>query len=666
MDTVELKNSGGKIVPHSDLRAGTNATKYSLKEKNKVRKRRIGTWNVRSLGICGKLENLKIEMERLKIDIIGISELKWTGKGDFWSEDYRIIFSGDDHRVTGVGFILNKEIGKKVVEVVQYNERIIAIKIETKPVDTFILQVYMQTSTHKDEEIEEIYEQINEVIEMTNEKTNLIVLGDWNAIVGESKEHGVAGAFGLGKRNERGHRLIEFCKERNLVITNTMFSQPIRRRYTWTMPGGRARYQIDYILVRNRYKNQVKKCKTYPGADINSDHNLVLMETNLSLKRKKPNECTKRKWCMDKLKNEEIRSDFNEELNNLLQEANSNKNQDNDKVEWEKLRDTMTKAAEKHLKFTKEMPTKPWINNEIIDLIEKRRKYKNAVSEEGIAEYKNYRNLVNREAKKAKEEWLNNICKDIDSCLTKGLSDKAYKNIKRFFREFKDKTTILRGTDGKIITEGKKKLEVWKQYIEKLYGNDNINAGQWVIEEEDAEQENIGQPILKGEFETALNELKHNKATGIDNISGEMLKALEGQGKEILFKIIYDAYEKGLVPKDFEKCLMIALPKKKKSEKCEDHRTISLIAHASKILTKIIHKRIEAKISVNLEEDQFGFRRNRGTREAILCLRMIMEKMYRVNKPMYIAFIDLEKAFDNVNWEILFNIMKTINIDIKD
>jgi hypothetical protein len=51
--------------------------------------------------------------------------------------------------------------------------------------------------------------------------------------------------------------------------------------------------------------------------------------------------------------------------------------------------------------------------------------------------------------------------------------------------------------------------------------------------------------------------LKHNKATGIDNISGEMLKAMEGQGKEILYKIIYNEYEKGLVPKDFEKCLTI-------------------------------------------------------------------------------------------------------------
>jgi len=114
----------------------------------------------------------------------------------------------------------------------------------------------MPKSTNNDKEIEESYEQINEVIEMTNEKANIIiitiiVLGDWNKIVGEPKEHGVMGAFGLGIRNKRGNRLIELCKERNLISTNTIFSQPKWRRYTWTMPGERARYQIDYILVRN-------------------------------------------------------------------------------------------------------------------------------------------------------------------------------------------------------------------------------------------------------------------------------------------------------------------------------------------------------------------------------------------------------------------------------
>lgn len=105
---------------------------------------------------------------------------------------------------------------------------------------------------------------------------------------------------------------------------------------------------------------------------------------------------------MDKLKNEEIRSDFNKELNKLLQEIKSNRNQVNVEDEWEKLRYTMTKAAEKHLKFTTEMPTKPWRNNKIIDLIDKRRKYKTTVSEEGMSEYKKYNALINRETKKAK------------------------------------------------------------------------------------------------------------------------------------------------------------------------------------------------------------------------------------------------------------------------
>lgn len=76
---------------------------------------------------------------------------------------------------------------------------------------------------------------------------------------------------------------------------------------------------------------------------------------------------------------------------------------------------------------------------------------------------------------------------------------------------------------------------------------------------------------------------------------------------------------------------------KKKSEKCEEYRTISLISHASKVLTKIVHRKIDNRIEENLTEDQFGFR---GNREAIL--RLITKKMFRINKPLYKAFVDLE------------------------
>ena len=110
-------------------------------------------------------------------------------------------------------------------------------------------------------------------------------MGDWNAVVGEQREGQIAGSYGLGSRNDRGDKLIEFCRRKKLVITNTWFSQPKRRRYTWKQPGDIARYQIDYIMVKQRYRNGVKGSCSYPGADVYSDHNLVAMKIQTRLKK---------------------------------------------------------------------------------------------------------------------------------------------------------------------------------------------------------------------------------------------------------------------------------------------------------------------------------------------------------------------------------------------
>ena len=86
----------------------------------------------------------------------------------------------------------------------------------------------------------------------------------------------------MGKRNERGERLLEFCKTNKLMVTNTWFQQEKRRRHTWKNPGDRRRFKIDYILVKHRYINSVKSSWSYPGADVNSDRNLVAMRVNVN------------------------------------------------------------------------------------------------------------------------------------------------------------------------------------------------------------------------------------------------------------------------------------------------------------------------------------------------------------------------------------------------
>ena len=100
----------------------------------------------------------------------------------------------------------------------------------------------------KEAEVEWFYEDLQDLLELTPKKDVLFIMGDWNAKVGSQETPGVTDKFGLGIRNEAGQRLIEFCQENALVITNTLFQQHNRRLYTWTSPDGQHRNQTDYIL----------------------------------------------------------------------------------------------------------------------------------------------------------------------------------------------------------------------------------------------------------------------------------------------------------------------------------------------------------------------------------------------------------------------------------
>ena len=96
-------------------------------------------------------------------------------------------------------------------------------------------------------------------------------------------------------------------------------------------------------------------------------------------------------------------------------------------------------------------------------------------------------------------------------------------------------------------------------------------------------------------------------------------------------KLINTIYETGEWPKDFTEVTMIALKKKPQATKCSNHRTISLISHIAKIVAKILRRRIEKKIEDVLGEDQFGFRRGKGTRDAIGMLRIISERTLEID-----------------------------------
>ena len=161
----------------------------------------------------------------------------------------------------------------------------ISVRFQGKPFNTTVIQVYVPTSNAEEAEVKQFYEELQDLLELTPKKDVLFIIGDWNAKVGSQETHGVTGKFGLEVQNEAGQRLIEFCKEKTLVIANTLFQQHKRRLYTWASQDGQHRNQIDYILCSQRWRSSIQSAKTRPGADCGTEHELLLAKFRLKLKK---------------------------------------------------------------------------------------------------------------------------------------------------------------------------------------------------------------------------------------------------------------------------------------------------------------------------------------------------------------------------------------------
>ena len=130
----------------------------------------IGTWNVRSMN-QGKLEVAKQEMARVNIDILGISELKWTRMGEFNSDDHYIYYCGQESRSrNGVAIIVNKTVQNAVLGCNLKNDRMISVHFQGKPFNIMVIQAYAPTSNAEEAEVERFYEDLQDLLELTLKK----------------------------------------------------------------------------------------------------------------------------------------------------------------------------------------------------------------------------------------------------------------------------------------------------------------------------------------------------------------------------------------------------------------------------------------------------------------------------------------------------------------
>ena len=129
----------------------------------------------------GKLEVVKQEMARVNIDILGISKLKWTEIGEFNSDDHYIYYFGQDSlRRSGVAIMVNKRVWNAVLGCSLKNDRMICVRLQGKPFNITVIQVYAPTSNAEEAEAEWFYEDLQDLLELTPKKDVLFIIGDWN------------------------------------------------------------------------------------------------------------------------------------------------------------------------------------------------------------------------------------------------------------------------------------------------------------------------------------------------------------------------------------------------------------------------------------------------------------------------------------------------------
>ena len=209
--------------------------------------------------------------------------------------------------------------------------------------------------------------------------------------------------------------------------------------------------------------------------------------------------------------------------------------------------------------------------------------------------------------------------------------------------------------------------ERWAEYFENLLN---------VVEEREAEivavagvrvpvmeVENESE-ITKEEVERALKETKTGKAPGVDGVHAEMLKEGGVTVVEWLVRLFNVCFYLGMCPVDWVLAVIVPLYKGKGDvHECSNSRGISLLSVVGKVYGRILINRIRDRTEGVISEVQSGFRRGRGCTDQTFVVRQICEKYVRKGKDVYFAFLDLEKAYDRVDRDAMWNVLRLYGVD---
>ena len=564
---------------------------------------------------------------------------------------------------------MQKDIVKSVIGCRPVSSKLMTVQLRASPFNITIIQVYAPTSNYDDSDVDEFYRELESLVEQTPKQDILVVQGDWNAKVGEDAQEDwgeVCGPSCNLETNDRELKLLDFAAYNNLVLANTLGNHKPSRRWTWHSPDATHHNQIDYILVKKRFRSGIKtvRTRTFPGADVWSDHDMVMMTFQTHLKNSRKPTQPRIRFDLEKLNDPTVMSVFQATIGDKIctscyagswrcwsglhgHPLQQGSNWLSSWTSWQAIR-----------------KRKPWVTPEILDLCDQRWDLKKKRGEpEGAKDYREIKRKSRTEMKMAKETWIQGQCQEVEACLRKNNSKKAYQLVKDLTTEKQGKSTTIQDKSGKCLTEENEILNRWTEYCSDI-NNYETDEDPIVLDCPQIPDEEH-HPILREEVEAAVKALKMGESAGVDNIPAELVQAGGEAMIDILTAICNKIWKTGEWPTTWTQSLVITLTEKGNLQLCQNYRTISLISHPSKVMLKIILNRLQLQAEEIIAEEQAGFRAGRSTTEQIFNLRILCEKYLQHQQNLYHVFRDFKKAFDRVWHEALWATMrKYINASI--
>ena len=631
----------------------------------------IGTWNVRTLQETGRCAQAVREMNQYHLTLLGMCEVRWNTFGETKLQTGEtLLYSGkekeDDVHEAGVALLLSKEAAKSLMEWEPVSERIITARFESRFQKASIIMCYAPTNNADEEEKDLFYAQLQAVVDKVPRRDMLILMGDLNAKVGSDNtgRDREMGKNGLGDMNENGKLFADFCAFNELTIGGTLFPHRRIHKVTWVSPDHQTENQIDHIVVRQRWRSSLQDVRAKRGADIASDHHLVVAKLKMKLSARKRQQNPRIRFDVRKLRTKETKDAFQLALQNRF-EALQVEEEEEWSVEhaWTILKQSTIGACEEAL--GRPLPNrKPWISDETWQKVEERRKQKQELNQARTRQQKqaaaNKYSEMAKEVKKQlrgdKRSFFNELAEQAETAAGKGDLKALYATTRLMSGRRSNPNRPVRDKSGKLLTSVEDQLARWKEHFQEVL---NRPSPQNPPELEPGDRLNIDTgAVTKQEIRKALKSLNNGKAAGEDNIPAEALK----EGGEVivdqLHVLLNLVWTTGEIPSDWKKGLLVKLPKSGDLSQCGKWRGITLLSIPSKVLTRVILERMKNAIDQKLRDEQAGFRKDRSCTDQIATLRIIVEQTIEWQTPLYVCFIDFEKAFDSVDRDSIWNILR--------